>query len=218
VAGFDFETTVGDLFGMRGEIAFRYPIEYETRVYAPSPDLYYVAGADREFGDVHVSAQYMGRYVFDWTRVEPSPYNTDPLPVVSSIYPDPDAEPGEPGHEDICGPDNCNPAIKENVIEAINNELTLRSRLIHGQKEPVQHGFSLRAEWRTLHDTLSLVAFGVMNVSTLEWLIYPKVSYSITDAMTVSVGGEVYRGPKDTLFAMIEDILTAGYAELKISF
>lgn len=173
VAGFDFSTAVGDLFGLRGEIAYRHPVDYDIpgNVNVPNPDLYYIAGADREFGDVHISAQYMGRYVFDW----------------------------EP-------------------VDQATQELRFRNRLIHFQKEKVQHGLFLRLQWNTLHEKLSLTASGVMNFTTLEWLVYPKLAYRITDAMTVSVGAEVYQGPDDTLFALVEDVLTAGYTELKIDF
>ena len=106
------------------------------------------------------------------------------------------------------------------IEDNANYELKLKNRLLHGQTEQVQHGASLRVEWRTLHDTLAFILFGMINASTLEWLLYPKMVYSITDAMTLSVGGEIYMGMKDeeTLFDYIEEILSAGYVELKVAF
>ena len=41
---------------------------------------------------------------------------------------------------------------------------------------------------------------------------------TITDAMAVAVGAEIYNGADGTLFDWIEEVLTAGYAELKLSF
>jgi len=89
---------------------------------------------------------------------------------------------------------------------------------LFGQVEQVQHSVSMRIEWKTLHETLSLSTFGMFNISTLEWLLSPKIAYSITDAMSVTVGGEVYDGPEGTMFDMIDQLMSAGYAELKITF
>ena len=36
--------------------------------------------------------------------------------------------------------------------------------------------------------------------------------------MSTAVGAEIYVGPKNTAFNMIEEELSAGYAELKYSF
>jgi hypothetical protein len=44
------------------------------------------------------------------------------------------------------------------------------------------------------------------------------VSYKITDALSTSVGAEIYGGPKSTLFGLIDAELSAGYAELRYSF
>jgi len=200
VAGLDFSTTIGSIMGLRGEIAYRHPVDYEDLVYAPNPDLQYVLGVDREFGPVSIIAQYIGRYVFDWEEL-PEPdfeVNIDDLDSLDQGWVD---------------------LLTDEALEStINRELTLKNRLIHGQVEQVQHSVSLRIEWKTLHETLSLSTFGMFNISTLEWLLSPKIAYSITDAMSVTVGGEVYDGPEGTMFDMIDQLMSAGYAELKITF
>ena len=70
ILGADFSTAVGSLMGLRGEFAFRTPHEdYEENIHIPNPDLQYVIGGDKEFGDLSVLIQYLGRYVFDFTRL-----------------------------------------------------------------------------------------------------------------------------------------------------
>ena len=65
--GGDFSTTLGSVLGIRGEFAYRKPLEdHEEHIYIPNPDLQYVIGGDKEFGDLSLLIQYVGRYVFDY--------------------------------------------------------------------------------------------------------------------------------------------------------
>jgi len=200
VAGFDFSTAVGSLFGLRGEVAYRRPFAYQERLEAPNPDLQYVLGIDREFGPVSVIAQYVGRYVFDWEEER-----------------EPDERPDYPFH-----PNELLPPLGDGFIdklgEAIEPLLRARNQIIQSQIRPIQHSVSLRAEWFTLHDTLSLSALGLFNISTFEWVAYPKLSYRINDGMLLSAGAELYFGPDGTLIGLIDETLTAGYVELRYSF
>jgi hypothetical protein len=199
VVGFDFSTAIGDLFGLRGEAAYRHPLDYEDFIHAPNPDLQYVLGVDSEFGEVSVIAQYSGRYVFDWAEL-PEPTEDIDLAQLATI------------------PEPLPNFIVQQVTGTIDMELALRNQLLHTQSKEVQHSASLRVEWRTLHDTLSLSVFGMANFSTKEWLVYPRIGYSITDGMILTVGGEIYVGPNGTLLDMIDERMSAGYTELKILF
>src|SRR5262249_12457070 len=66
VVGFDFATTLADWLGVRGEVAYRDPFRFRSRLYAPNPDFQYVLGLDHTFGDLSVIAQYIGRYTVNW--------------------------------------------------------------------------------------------------------------------------------------------------------
>ena len=69
VVGADFSTTIGS-YGFRGEFAYRTPHEdYEKYIYIPNPDLQYVMGMDRTFGDFSVILQYIGRTVLDFAEL-----------------------------------------------------------------------------------------------------------------------------------------------------
>ncbi len=199
VAGLDFSTAFGDLFALRGEAALRLPNDYEARVYAARPDLQYVLGVERAFGAVSVIAQYVGRYVFDWEREEGPERPLDPETLE-------DFEPPLPR------------LLRESVASAIEEQLAERNQILFMQTARVQHLASVRVEWLTLHDTLSLSALVMMNFTTGELLAYPKLGYRISDRMSTYLGAEIYAGPEDSLLGLIDEELSAVYAEVRASF
>lgn len=72
VFGADFSTTIGS-FGLRGEFAYRKPIEdhkLEDNLFIPNPDFQYVLGVDKSKGDFSIILQYIGRYVSEFEEFE----------------------------------------------------------------------------------------------------------------------------------------------------
>lgn len=212
VVGFDFSTTIGTLLALRGEAAYRRPYGHHNRSYAPNPDLQfdpenpnrsyprpdlqYVLGADHTFGSVSVIAQYLGRYTFKWKkeRGAPSDPSTDHL---ANEY-------------------------SEGAYEIVNRlaqpELAKTNQILFSQTARIQHLATARVEWLLAHDTLSLSLLGLRNFTTKEWLVAPKVGYRISDSMITYVGAEIFSGPDGTLFGMIDQSMSAGYAELRATF
>lgn|GEM_PF-365030 len=191
VIGGDFSTAIGDLFGLRGEAAFRAPVNQASKPWTPKPDLQWVLGIDREFGDVMIIAQYMGRYVLNW---EPK-RNTN----------------GQ-GSSALC----C--VSVEQAAGPVNDIIWNSNQMLFSQLHELQSLASLRVEWKTLHDKLSLSALGLVNFNTTEWALMPKVGYQITGALSAYVGGEIFVGPDGTLFNMVEESLSSGYMELRYTF
>ena len=76
----------------------------------------------------------------------------------------------------------------------------------------------MRAEWLAAHDTLSVSMLALVNFTTREWLAAPKLGYRLSDAVLAYLGAEIFAGPDDTLFGLIDEILSAGYAELRVIF
>ncbi|HWA75881.1 MAG TPA: DUF1302 family protein [Polyangiaceae bacterium] len=199
VIGADFSTAIGESLGLRGEAAFRRPLHYQDRPYAARPDLQYIAGVDHNFGAVNVILQYGGRVVFDW-REETGPNPPlDPSILINVAPPLPTL-------------------VAQEINEAINQELAARNQMLFSQRKRVQHFASARIEWLLAHDTLSLSALGFMNFSTQEWLLFPKLGYHVSDTVSTTLGAEIYAGPEDTLFGLIDQQLSAGYAELRCDF
>lgn len=205
VIGFDFSTAFGELFALRGEAAYRKPVNPEASYAMPKPDLQYVIGVDRAFGNVSVIAQYIGRYTFNWELLTAPAQDPDVLYGV-----DPDlVDPTSP---------NYNAFLDGSLTNGLMDLVTERNQVIFSQRAQVQHSISARIEWLTLHETLSISALGLLNVTTQEWALFPKIGYQITDGMSAYLGAEIYSGPEGNLFNYIESSLTAGYTELRLSF
>jgi hypothetical protein len=56
------------------------------------------------------------------------------------------------------------------------------------------------------------------NFTPPELLFFPKLASKMSDTLSTSLGAEIYAGPEDTLFGLIDAPLSAGYAELRASF
>jgi hypothetical protein len=198
VVGFDFSTALGEVLTLRGEAAYRRPFDWQNRPYAARPDLQYVLGADHNFGSLSVIAQYLGRYVFDWEK-EMGP-TMDPATLTAILKTETEATWGDA------------------VRGAVNSQLAKQSQILFGQTARVQHIATLRFEWLLAHETLSLSSLCLYNFTTQEWLITPRIGWRTSDAMTIYVGGQVFHGPTDTLFGLVDADLSAGYVELRFTY
>ncbi len=151
-------------------------------------------GADHTFGSLSVIVQYLGRYVFDWQKQSPQmTLDTSVLPMESM-------------------------ANATFVTDSINGQLAKINQILFSQTAQIQHLATVRFEWLTLHETLSLSSLCLLNFTTREWLVTPRIGYRLSDAMTAYVGAQVFHGPPDTLFGIIDASLSAGYAELRFTF
>jgi hypothetical protein len=195
VIGFDFSTTMGEFGTLRGEAAYRRPYDWSAPAdhHIAYPDLQYVVGADHSFGSLSIIVQYMGRYVFDWEKQEGSPNDTATLPM---------RQPGD----------------LKFVTDTANAILSKDNQILFSQTAQLQHLGTLRFEWLGLHETLSISSLCLLNFTTHEWLLTPRIGYRLSDAITTYVGAQIFQGPPDTLFGIIEAELSSGYVELRYTF
>ncbi len=96
--------------------------------------------------------------------------------------------------------------------------LAFKNRLLASQQYELSHAFSLRMAKSLLHETLTLEVMGYANLTSEEFLVKPKLTYLLTDALSLDLGGEWYQGPEDTLFDLTDPYLSAFFAELRLSF
>jgi len=205
VLGVDFSTALGEVLTLRGEAAYRRPYDYQNRIYAARPDLQYVVGADHNFGSLSIIVQYLGRYVFDWQKEMGTAMDLNNATNILKMNPDPAVT---PNIEDY----------REMAANIINAELAQTNQILFSQTAKVQHVATLRFEWLAAHETLSISSLAMLNFTTKEWLVTPRIGYRFTDAMTGYIGAQVFQGPTDTLFGLIDEVLSAGYAELRYSY
>jgi len=197
VLGFDFSTSLGEVATLRGEAAYRRPYNWDVPAdhHIAYPDVQYTIGADHTFGSLSIIAQYMGRYVFDWQK------QSGPAMVL-----DPSVLPTEP---------MSNLRFVSDIVSAT---LAKQNQILFSQTAQIQHLATLRFEWLALHETLSISSLVLYNFTTREWLITPRIGYRLSDAITMYGGAQVFHGPADTLFGIIDAQLSAGYAELRYTF
>ena len=100
----------------------------------------------------------------------------------------------------------------------VPRQLLEKNRMVAGQLHQVQHSATLRLAWMALQDALKLELAGMVNFTTEEVMLRPRVTYDIADALTITAGAEIYLGPDDTLFGMIDQLQSAGFMELRASF
>jgi hypothetical protein len=205
VFGFDFSTSLGEVMTVRGEAAYRLPYGYQavnvTTGALPGdghiafPDLQYVVGIDHTFGTLSVILQYMGRYVFDWEK-HPTPYSSL-TPGSLSMLP---------------------PGSERSVTPIVNALLAKTNQILFSQTAQIQHLGTIRFEWLGAHDTLSISSLCMYNFTTREWVVTPRIGYHVTDAVMAYLGAQIFHGPTDTLFGLIDAQLSAGYVELRYTF
>ena len=105
--------------------------------------------------------------------------------------------------------------IKGNPMERKLNSL---NRIVFTQHERWNHSVSVRPALSLLHETLNVELLGLCQFSTKEYFFQPKVRYAIADAVTLVVGGQLFYGPDDRLFGILEKTKNAVFTELKVSF
>jgi hypothetical protein len=196
VVGMDFSTTVSDWFGLRGEAAYKHPVEDGDADYEPLPEIHYVVGIDRQIGDFMGVVQYIGRYTFDWTALPD--YGID----LASGSPDMAAMAQVEG-----GP-----------MAVIATQLTEKNRMVRGQLNEWSHMAMTRLAWAFLYETLDVEVMGMFDFMTEEYFARAMVAYDIADALTLTLGGEMWGGPNGTLSGTIDELMSAGFLELKASF
>ena len=68
------------------------------------------------------------------------------------------------------------------------------------------------------HEIMNVEILKYYNFTTKEQLFRPVISYDLSDAFTLMIGGEFYAGPENTLFGTIDESLSSIFVELKTSF
>jgi len=216
VLGFDFSTSLGEFAGLRGEAALRWPMEVNQAgyVHVPLREIQYVLGIDKEIGDFYLIVQYVGKYVLDFEEIQPTGL-MDLMEKMAAGASMTDLLIEAQDDEELA-------AILANILTnpeaAATTEVRIVNRMIAGQLEQVYHQAFGRLQWKLFQETLSLEIAGMYNFSTEEWMLRPKLAYSIADVMNLIAGAVIYGGPDDTMFGMVDEIMSAGFVELKTSF
>jgi len=100
----------------------------------------------------------------------------------------------------------------------VKYKIALWNRMLTGQLEEWTHAISFRPALKLYHEILSLELLGQINFSTEEIFIKPVISYSIADDLTLLAGAQIFKGPQETLYGMLDENRSAAFIEFKASF
>ena len=89
--------------------------------------------------------------------------------------------------------------------------------ILSSQTRRMQHGGSMRASMKWMHETLETELAGVAYVAPRGVVVRPKIAYALTDQVKLSAGAEGFRGSDASLFRMLRPN-SAVYIEARWGF
>jgi hypothetical protein len=108
--------------------------------------------------------------------------------------------------------------IPSDSTSVMNYENNHYNRLFAGQTNEVIHSVSIRPALNLFYDMLTIETFGMYNITTDEFLLVPKITYSISDNLKFSIGANYYHGKENSLYDLMSTTMSSGFFELKASF
>jgi hypothetical protein len=190
--GADFATILSGT-GIRGEMAIKTPITGDsTDLFVPNPEIQWVLSLDREIGPFRIIAGYNGKYVQNFEEADP-PQAFDPAML-------------------------SNPAVWPLLGPMIAGQIGYYNRILYDQTHRMNHSLLIRPSVSLMHETLDLEVNSLVNLTTGEYLIYPKVTYRLTDGLMASAGYQYYQGGELTRFSWIKNAFNGPFMEFKLNF
>ena len=187
--GADFSIPVSSWI-IRGEMAYNMTEDYKDKMYVPNPDLSYVVGLERNFSGFNTILQYIGKYTFDYTELN-VPVLTDPAnPMAQAQY----------------------------ANELITYELSMFNRKQFYQQETFNHALALTVSKPLAYNVWNIEFTAYYNITSEEYMLRPKVSWDISDALSASAGYSYMAGPEQQIFDYAGPVLNGGFVELKVNF
>jgi hypothetical protein len=103
-------------------------------------------------------------------------------------------------------------------LSAFEQEIVKWNRMIFSQQKTWTHSISVRPTLNLFHETLKCELLGLVNLSTNEVFLEPKIAYYITDDFVFTLGAQLFYGPEDTLYGFMEKKRNSVFAEAKWFF
>jgi hypothetical protein len=187
--GADLAIPVGSTI-FRGEVARNITENPDDRMHIPLSDWSYVAAIEKNASGITLIAQYIGKYMPDFSQLT-VPVLIDPMnPLAQMQY----------------------------ANEMILFENRLFNRKIFHQQEQTNHAVLLTLSGSFAYDTWNAECTGYYNLTSGEWLIRPVVKFSMSDALQLTVGANYMMGGDKTLFSYASEIMNGIFGSLKVNF
>ncbi|MDY0142472.1 MAG: hypothetical protein RBR97_11325 [Bacteroidales bacterium] len=174
-----------------GEAAFNHTENYKDSVFIPNPDIYYVAGIEKDIWGIKIIGEYIGRYVFDFEKaLSPSlPQNlADPLQLASYAN------------------------------QMLAYEIGRFNQKVFNQYYKTNHGVMVTFHKDFFYETLTGDLSLYYNFTTEEKLLRAAVKWKLTDELAISGGGQFMDGPSETIYDFAGNIMSGMFLSMKYSF
>lgn len=102
--------------------------------------------------------------------------------------------------------------------QQLSYDLEYYNRLFNGQVSQWSHVAMLRPSMSFFYDTMTAELVSRYNFSTGELALMPKVSYMLSDQISVNLGANYYMGGEGTLYNLIGGSFNGPYVGLSFSF
>lgn len=187
--GADLAIPIGNTI-FRAEAARNITENPNQWMHIPMSDWSYVGAIEKSAGGLTVIAQYIGKYIPDFSELT-VPVLSDPLNPMAQV---------------------------QYANEMIMYENSLFNRRIFHQQKKSNHAVSVTFSGRFAYDTWRPELTAYYNISSGDWLMRGLLRISINDALEVTTGASYMGGKDKSLFSYSADIMNGIFAALKVSF
>ena len=104
------------------------------------------------------------------------------------------------------------------LLPGFESQLQVWNKMIYNQQNAFSHAASIRPSLSLAHQTLNFEVLSLYNFTTEELFIKPKITYKLSDNLSLIAGAQYYYGIENTLFEILGKGLNAGFLECKITF
>lgn len=105
----------------------------------------------------------------------------------------------------------------EDVRDPFRRNAAVQIAAVTSQRDAVQHGASMRVGYTWWQETLETECAAILSFSRLDVLLRPTVVYAVSDRWKVSLGGDLLRGSRHTVFGRLRKN-SGAYLEVRYSF
>jgi len=99
-----------------------------------------------------------------------------------------------------------------------DRQMAYFNRMMFRQLDRTAHMLSLQPRISFLHEELQAEVYAEYNLTTSEYLIYPRLSWQVSDNVRLAAGGNLFHGPPESLYDMVRPLMNGIYVEARVSF
>ncbi|MBT3242047.1 MAG: hypothetical protein HN352_02780 [Bacteroidetes bacterium] len=190
--GADGAITLGKTI-VRTELSLKMPLTEGSQLSnLPHKELNMVVGIEPSLGSLHIIAQYIGKYIPQFTLPDD----------IQEMNPEALAD----------------PANWPYLAGMLNQNISFYNQILFEQQHEYYHSGMINCSVDFFQQRLSANITALYNFTTDEYMLNPAFHYKPGDQLSIKLGYQYFTGPVNTRFHWIKDLFSGPYAEIRISF